>query len=111
MSASSKRWRWVPLTVDRHSGNLTSTLPGISIELSEGGMSAILPEKIAAGEKVYLYLDLPGNHLKLRAVVRHSTGFRHGFEFVDVYSQQTQQIRMTRAAANYQRNIGGDVST
>ena len=29
----------------------------------------------------------------LRAVVRHSTGFRHGFEFVDVYSQQTEQIR------------------
>ena len=56
-------------------------VPGRSQEISESGMSAILPVELREGEKVELQIRLPGTTATVRAVVRHRNVFRHGFEF------------------------------
>ena len=55
----------------------------MTIELSETGMSAILPVQLLVGEAVELRISLPLGSGDVRAVVRNINAFRHGFEFVD----------------------------
>jgi hypothetical protein len=57
-------------------------LPGRSQDISESGMSAILPAQLREGEEVELQIRLPGRTETIRAIVRHRNVFRHGFEFV-----------------------------
>jgi hypothetical protein len=56
-------------------------IPGMSIEMSESGMSAILPVEVPVGETVDLRINLPLGPVDRRAVVRNRNAFRHGFEF------------------------------
>ncbi|HXR16421.1 MAG TPA: PilZ domain-containing protein [Terriglobales bacterium] len=58
-------------------------IPGMSIEMSETGMSAILPVELPLGETVGVHINLPGGSIDQRAVVRNINAFRHGFEFAD----------------------------
>ena len=58
-------------------------IPGMTIELSESGMSAILPVEVPVGETVSLHINLPLGSVDQRAVVRNRAAFRHGFEFND----------------------------
>jgi len=67
----------VELTVLREN----DLLPGRTIDISESGMSAILPVELREGEEVELQIKLPGNTLTTRAVVRDRNVYRHGFEF------------------------------
>lgn len=57
-------------------------LPGRSQDISESGMSAILPVELREGEEVELQIRLPSATTTTRAIVRHRNVFRHGFEFV-----------------------------
>jgi len=56
--------------------------PGRTLEISERGMSAILPVELPLGEMVELNLKLPLGSVHMRAAVRNRNVFRHGFEFV-----------------------------
>jgi hypothetical protein len=58
-------------------------IPGMTIELSESGMSTVLPVELVVGETVELHLSLPFGSVDLRAVVRNRNAFRYGFEFAD----------------------------
>jgi hypothetical protein len=57
-------------------------IPGRSQEISEGGMSAILPVELGDGEKVELQVKLPITIATTHAIVRDRNVFRHGFEFL-----------------------------
>jgi hypothetical protein len=57
-------------------------LPGRTQEISEAGMSAILPVQLTEGDKVELQIKLPSATASTRAIVRDRNVFRHGFEFV-----------------------------
>lgn len=57
-------------------------LPGRTQDISESGMSAILPAELREGEEVELQIRLPSKTETIRAIVRHRNVFRHGFEFV-----------------------------
>jgi PilZ domain len=57
-------------------------LPGRTQEISEAGMSAILPVQLAEGDKVELQIRLPSATASTHAIVRDRNVFRHGFEFV-----------------------------
>jgi PilZ domain len=57
-------------------------IPGRSQEISEGGMSAILPVELGDGEKVELQVKLPSTIATTHAIVRDRNVFRHGFEFL-----------------------------
>ena len=56
-------------------------IPGRTLEISEFGMSAILPVELLVGETVELKIKLPLNPATVRAIVRNRNVFRHGFEF------------------------------
>jgi len=56
-------------------------IPGMSIEMSESGMSATLPVEVPVGETVDLRINLPLGPADQRAIVRNRDAFRHGFEF------------------------------
>jgi PilZ domain len=57
-------------------------LPGRTHDISESGMSAILPVQLHEGDEVELQIRLPRATETTRAIVRHRNVFRHGFEFV-----------------------------
>jgi PilZ domain len=57
-------------------------LPGRTHDISESGMSAILPVELREGQEVELQIRLPSGTQTARALVRHRNVFRHGFEFV-----------------------------
>jgi hypothetical protein len=56
--------------------------PGRTHDISEFGMSAVLPVELRNGEEVELQIRLPSATETIRAIVRHRNVFRHGFEFV-----------------------------
>ena len=60
----------------------SALLPGRTQDISEFGMSAILPVELLNGEEVGLQIKLPSGTKTCRAIVRHRNVFRHGFEFV-----------------------------
>jgi hypothetical protein len=68
---------------------------GRIIDLSTGGMAAVLSGSLEPGEKVSLEFSLgvTSPTLTLSAVICYSHGFRHGFEFRDVSSLEAEQIR------------------
>jgi hypothetical protein len=57
-------------------------LPGRTQEISDAGMSAILPVELREGEKVELKIELHGISATTQAIVRDRNIFRHGFEFL-----------------------------
>lgn len=66
------------------------TVLGISIEMSESGMSALMSEDLGVGERVHIEPIAGG---KVLALVRRQTGKVYGFEFIDLASAQVQQLR------------------
>jgi hypothetical protein len=56
-------------------------VPGRTWDISEFGLSAILPVELLVGEAVELDIKLPLAPASVRAVVRNRSVFRHGFEF------------------------------
>ena len=60
----------------------TGLVPGETLDISESGMSAILPFELQVGEIVELTIKLPIALATTRAVVRTRNILRHGFEFL-----------------------------
>ncbi len=56
--------------------------PGQSLDISESGMTAILPVELKIGETVELKIKLPITVATTGAIVRSRNTFRHGFEFL-----------------------------
>lgn len=65
---------------------------GISLDISEGGLGALMQGALRVGETVSLELELPGYELKGVAIVRHSSKVRSGFEFVGLTPEERQRI-------------------
>ncbi|HJS98860.1 MAG TPA: PilZ domain-containing protein [Terriglobales bacterium] len=86
-----------PLNLWRRAGTGTM-IPGIALEISESGISVILPERLSVGENVEFTLQLPGGELRAAAVVRNTAMFRHGFEFAFLSSAQRQLIKQACAS-------------
>ncbi|HEY6935644.1 MAG TPA: PilZ domain-containing protein [Terriglobales bacterium] len=87
----------LPLNLWRRVG-MGTMIPGIALEISQSGISVILPEQLSIGENVELRLQLPGGELRLFAVVRNQAIFRHGLEFAYLTSAQQQLIETTCAS-------------
>jgi hypothetical protein len=86
-----------PLHLWRRSGSGIA-IPGIALEISESGISVILPEELALGEQVEFAVELPTGQLRTTAVVRNKIMFRSGLEFQAPSSAQLQLIRQACAA-------------
>jgi hypothetical protein len=78
-------------------------LPGRTLDVSESGVSAILPGELQIGEIVELKIKLPIAVATVRAVVRNRNVYRHGFEFLH---PMHDVVRREAAAADCQ-SCGG----
>jgi PilZ domain len=58
-------------------------LKGYTVDISESGISALLKLEVSVGEVVELEFALPSGPVAIRAMVRHKTAFRYGFQFVE----------------------------
>ncbi|HUK47005.1 MAG TPA: PilZ domain-containing protein [Terriglobales bacterium] len=81
------RYRWI-MPVKVHISN-SSAVRGISIELSESGMSALMSEALKVGELVKIE-PIAGS--KVSAIVRRQNGKICGFEFLNLHWGQVQQL-------------------
>ena len=69
-------------------------LPGQSFDISESGMSVLLPLELSLGEVVRLIFTLPMGAVEVDALVRSRNAFRHGFEFV---AEDASQVLIRRS--------------
>ncbi len=83
---SPRYWLSVPLRIRSDDG---SVMQGLSVEISEGGMSAMASDPLRVGERVELE---PVEGGSVSALVRHKLGQMYGFEFVDLSAEQAQRI-------------------
>lgn len=58
-------------------------LNGISVDISESGISAMLRMEVPVGELVELEFTLPFGQVVVYAMVRQRNAFRYGFQFVE----------------------------
>jgi len=76
----------VPITIGTSDGVV---IPGISIEISVSGISAISAHPLKLNDTVELAPIADG---KVQACVRHNIGKIYGFEFLNLTHEQTQRI-------------------
>ncbi|HKW17092.1 MAG TPA: PilZ domain-containing protein [Terriglobales bacterium] len=65
---------------------------GITLEISLGGLSAVLCGPPPVGERVSVRLKLMNSAFEAPAIVRHSSAARTGFEFVNLSPGSRRRI-------------------
>jgi c-di-GMP-binding flagellar brake protein YcgR len=68
------------------------TSRGISLDISEGGMSALVENELLIGEAVEIELQLQQSVLSAVAIVRNVSRTRSGFEFLGLTQEERQTI-------------------
>lgn len=64
------------------------TTHGISLDISEGGLGALVQNDLKTGDVIEVDLQLPGQELTAVAIVRHSSRVRSGLEFVGLRPEE-----------------------
>jgi c-di-GMP-binding flagellar brake protein YcgR len=64
-------------------------MTGISVEISQGGMSAMVNGLLQVGDSAEVY---PVAGAPVQARVRHKLGLLYGFEFTEISAAQIRQI-------------------
>jgi PilZ domain len=82
----------VPVTL-RHlvTGGIRATR-GISLDIGEGGLGAIVQGDLRVGEMVNIDVRVPECPLTAVAIVRHTSSVRSGFEFLGLTAEERRQI-------------------
>jgi c-di-GMP-binding flagellar brake protein YcgR len=70
-------------------------LLGRTVDISEGGMSAMLKIEVPLSEIVQLEFRLPFGFVAVRALVRHRNAFRYGFQFFEPDREARELINRT----------------
>ncbi len=81
------------LTVFRPSA--VTRLTGQAEDVGEGGLCGVISEAVLPGERVEITLALPASPdlLNMRAVVRHQSSLRCGFEFLSLEHAHREQLQ------------------
>ena len=82
----------VPVMLQHLVGGGVRFTHGISLDISQGGLGALIESGLRVGETVTLEFGLPKCDLKAVAIVRHSSSARCGFEFLGLTSDEKQHI-------------------
>ena len=89
-----ERFIWeVPLRIHCRSGEL---ILGRTVDVSEYGISAIIPLDLVVGQAVELGFQLSSRVVRFQATVKNQTAFRYGFEFVLEYEEHEMIRRHCR---------------
>src|SRR3569832_1563482 len=85
----------VPLDVVVLRSGVPSTIPGRSVDVGEGGVSAVLAGEVQAGESVGVSLQLPFvlEPVQAKAVIRHHGRLRCGIQFIAMSPEQLTALR------------------
>jgi c-di-GMP-binding flagellar brake protein YcgR len=81
-----------PLTLRHLGAGGVHKLRGITLDVSEGGMGALVQGNLQTGEAVEVDMHLDGQVLNAVAIVRHTSNVRCGFEFLGMTSEERAQI-------------------
>jgi len=81
-----------PLTLRHLGAGGVHKLRGITLDVSEGGMGALVQGNLQMGEAVEVDMHLDGQVLNAVAIVRHTSNVRCGFEFLGMTSEERAQI-------------------
>jgi c-di-GMP-binding flagellar brake protein YcgR len=87
--------RWIysaPLTVRHLDAGGVRKLRGITLDLSEGGMGALIQGILNLGEAVEIDLHFEQHAFNAVAIVRHTSSIRSGFEFLGMTAEERAQI-------------------
>jgi c-di-GMP-binding flagellar brake protein YcgR len=72
-------------------GGISATR-GITLDISEAGLGALVQGDLRLGETVEIDLQLPEHSLSAIAIVRHTSSVRSGFEFLGMTPEERLQI-------------------
>jgi len=72
-------------------------LRGRALNINEGGIGGLFAKEIDVGISVNLQFSVPvvTSPVRVHGVVRNRTGYRYGFEFVDLTQEQRETISRT----------------
>ena len=65
----------------------------MSVDISQGGLGALVQGSLHVGEKVRIELPIAGRTIKTDAIVRHSSALRSGFQFLELTKNDRQDIK------------------
>lgn len=72
-------------------------LRGRSLNINEGGIGGVFAKEMDVGIPVNLQFSVPvvATPVRVHGIVRNRTGYRYGFEFVDLTPEQRETISRT----------------
>jgi PilZ domain len=82
----------VPVTFHHLIAGGVRTSYGISLDICEGGIGALVKGGLQVGETVSIELALAGRAIKAVAIVRHTSSVSSGFEFVGLTAEERAHI-------------------
>ena len=91
----------VPITLLHLMSGGVRKARGITLDLSESGLGALVQGDLRVGETVEIDLPLPERMLNMVAIVRHTSSVRSGFEFVGLTKEE--RIDINSAVSNLPR--------
>ncbi len=81
-----------PITLRRCCRGGVKSTHGISLDLGEGGLGAIMQGEVCVGETVAIDFRLSDKPVTTVAIVRHTSNVNSGFEFVGLTPEERSQI-------------------
>jgi len=93
----------VPIEVIALRSGVPASIPGRTLNLSQGGVATVLAGELSPGERVGIEFQLPliRDTIQAKAVVRHYSLMHCGFEFVAMPAEQESALRTwTQMAAD-----------
>ena len=88
-----------PLTLHHLATGGVRSSHGISLDISESGIGALVESSLQVGDTVELDVKLQDSDLNLVAIVRHSSSLRSGFEFLGLTLEERQRLARLVARA------------
>lgn len=82
----------IPLTLHHLAAGGVRSSRGISLDISESGLGALVEGRLEVSDIVAIELTLPGSQLNAVAIVRHTSSDRSGFEFLGLTPDERQRI-------------------
>ena len=89
----------VPFQLRSLDASMSREVHAISVDISEGGVGALVQGHLDVGEAVQIELPLAGRTLSAIAIVRHTSNRRSGFEFLGLGESDRRQITSVVGAA------------
>lgn len=82
----------IPITIRHLADGGVCASRGVSLDLSEGGMGALVKTGLKIGDMVEIDIQLAEHTLSVIGIVRHSSETRSGFEFMGLTPDERAQI-------------------